>query len=110
VNPDTLEFAYVPIPEEEQIRPGYQRSYHTFKDSCRRFEAAFPETLLKRYAHLDPDFEYLTYGDEKKKGGQIRELVEDDILAFYAGLRPPKSHSGLTFKLHRDLTNPVSFT
>jgi len=96
VNPGTLEFAYVPIPEDhkhKQIRPGYQSSYHTFEDSCKRFEAAFPETLLKRYAHLDPDFEYLTYGDENKKGEQIRELVEDDIFAFYAGLRPPKSHS-----------------
>lgn len=97
VNPDTLEFVYVPIPEEhpnKAIRPGYERSYQEFKPSCTSLGEEFPERLLDKFAHLDPDFEYLTYGDENKKGEQVRKLVEDDILAFYAGLRPLKSNSG----------------
>jgi hypothetical protein len=95
VNPGTLEFAYIPIPEDhkyKQIRPGYQRSYRPFRDVCKRFEAIFPEKLLERFVHLDPDFTYLTYGDENRKGDQIKDLVEDDIIAFYAGLRLPRSH------------------
>lgn len=39
--------------------------------------------------HLDPDFEYLTYGDVgDRRGSEIRRLEEDDLLVFYAGLRP----------------------
>lgn len=95
VDPDSLEFAYVPIPEEDEqkpIRPGYQKSYYPFEKSCRRFEILFPERLLAKNAHLDPDFEHLTYGDTNQKGAQIRKLVEDDIIAFYASLKIPKSH------------------
>jgi len=39
--------------------------------------------------HLDPDFEHLTYGDVgDRRGSHIRELKENDLLVFYAGLRP----------------------
>ena len=97
VNPNTWEFAYVPIPEEhprKAVRPGYERSYGEFKAACENLGRKLPETLLNRFAHVDPDFEYLTYGDENRKGKQVRKLAEGDIIAFYAGLRLPKSHSG----------------
>ena len=97
VNPNTWEFAYVPIPEEhphKAVRPGYERSYKEFKTACESLGSKLPERLLNKFAHVDPDFEYLTYGDENRKGEQIRKLVEGDILAFYAGLRLPDSHSG----------------
>ncbi|QJD28653.1 hypothetical protein GNH96_00840 [Methylococcus geothermalis] len=38
--------------------------------------------------HLDPDFAYLTYGDQGKKGTQISSNLDaGDFLAFYAGLK-----------------------
>ena len=95
VNPETWEFAYVPIPEEhpsKPILPGYQKSYQLFDDICRKFDSRLPKSLLEKFPHLDPDFENLTYGDEKSKGVQIKDLVDGDIIAFYAGLRLPKSH------------------
>jgi hypothetical protein len=59
VNPDTCEFVYVPIPEDnkyKQIRPGYERNYHQFRDACRCFEVIFPDRLLEKFTHLDPVF------------------------------------------------------
>jgi len=95
VNPDTLEFVYVPIPEEHSnktIRPGYEKSYEEFKAACASLGEKFPDRLLGQSVHLDPDFAHLTYGDENEKGKQIRRLVEGDIITFYAGLRPLKSN------------------
>jgi hypothetical protein len=38
--------------------------------------------------HLDPDFEYLTYGDNgRRRGSNIAKLISGDLLVFYAGLR-----------------------
>jgi len=55
---------------------------------------------LQKNAHLDPDFEHLTYGDENQKGAQIKKLVEDDFIAFYASLKLPKSHmNGLLYAI-----------
>ena len=89
VNPHTCEFVYVPIPEEKQVRPGYEESYEQFKIHCQKFGKNMPEQLLNKnkYAHLDPDFSKLTYGDENQRGKRVRKLEEDDIIAFYAGLR-----------------------
>jgi len=37
--------------------------------------------------HLDPDFDYLTYGDVGQRARRIRTTVGcDDLLVFYAGL------------------------
>lgn len=109
VNPGTGEFAYVPIIENEgmgkngikkkPIRPGYGVSYKQFKDPCRKFgrECELPRKFDDWYAHLDPDFRYLTYGDEGKKKTRLVEklkLGEGDILAFYVGLKPPNFRSG----------------
>lgn len=103
VNPKTGEFAYVPILETESrgkdgvkkkpIRPRYKISYKQFKVSCQKFgkESELPSRFDDMCAHLDPDFRYLTYGDEGNKGAHLKSLhlEEDDILAFYAGLAPP---------------------
>ena len=86
VNPDTGEFAYVPIIEDERegekkIRCGYETSYDQFKDTCQNLGVKLPEKLYGKCAHLDPDFRYLTYGDEGKKGVQLdnQNLGEGDI-------------------------------
>jgi hypothetical protein len=60
----------------------------------------FPKRLLKQHSHLDPDFEYLTYGDESLRGKPLLGLVSGDILAFYSALRPVKPLTGkLTYAL-----------
>jgi len=103
VNPATDEFAYVPIREDEgkdkdgikkkPIRPGYGRTYKQFKKPCKNLGKELHRKFLEKgiFAHLDPDFEYLTYGDEDNKATQLRNLNlgKGDILAFYAGLDPP---------------------
>ena len=96
VNPDTGKFAYVPIIEDEskgkkKIRYGYETSYDQFKDVCQNLDVELPKKLYGECAHLDPDFEYLTYGDERNKGAQLKNLGEGDILAFWAGLSLPKA-------------------
>ncbi len=92
VNPEDGTFVYVPIPEEKKIMHGYETPYLPFIQACRSF-GGNPPLHLKFDAHLDPDFEHLTYGDENQKGQQIKDLKEDDILAFYAGLKPIKPFS-----------------
>ena len=105
VNPATLEFAYVPIPEDEgktdkdgikkkPIREveGCKITYEQFKKACSKFDKNLPSSLLTegKYAHLDPDFKYLTYGDESIKATQLRnlKLSEGDLLIFYSALEP----------------------
>ena len=48
-----------------------------------------PSRLLGKPTHLDPDFGYLTYGDQSQRGNRINGLLgSGDFLAFFAGLRP----------------------
>lgn len=103
-DPDSGQFVYVPIPEKQGTRfhPRCERRYRELVPSLDRFTEAMgdgpmsnlslPSHLLGRSMHLDPDFEYLTYGDVgDRRGSHIRELKEDDLLVFYAGLRPCKA-------------------
>jgi len=108
VNPSTGEFAYVPIPETGDKKgkpifyPGCETTYEQFKAPCEKFGKAheLPPKFDDWYAHLDPDFLNLTYGDidgkdvstgkTNRSGKHIRELNDGDILVFYAGLKPIK--------------------
>jgi hypothetical protein len=52
--------------------------------------------LLFEMMHLDPDFEYLTYGDNgMRRGRSVGALREGDFIAFFASLRPtrPVAHT-----------------
>ena len=81
-------FAYVPIPEPEQVRPGLETPYVRWAPAVGRLGVQLPAALRDRPAHADPDFEHLTYGDRRERGRQIREkLGAGDLLVFYAGLR-----------------------
>jgi len=96
VNDVTGEFAYVPIIENEtkgkkRIRSGYEISYDQFDGPCQKLSKELPSRFRNECAHLDPDFQYLTYGDEGNKGAQLENLVEGDILAFWAGLSLAKA-------------------
>jgi hypothetical protein len=87
---DTNKFAYAPIPESEEIKPGMERYYSRVKPALQFFRAPLPDNLAgdKIKMHLDPDFEYLTYGDRTKRALRIQtELTPGDLIVFYAGLR-----------------------
>ena len=94
-------FVYVPIPESPGTRfhPGLRRRFGEVLPALRRFcedhdcdlcgDLRFPQDLLDRSMHLDPDFECLTYGDVgDRRGSGMVDMGEDDLLVFYGGLRP----------------------
>lgn len=96
-DPGSGQFVYVPIPEKAGtgFHPGCERPYAAIVPVIEAFAQAtgmpiaLPDHLSKRSMHLDPDFEHLTYGDVgSRRGSHIRELKEDDVLVFYAGLKP----------------------
>jgi hypothetical protein len=88
VDTATGAFAYVPIPEPEPLRRGFETPFSRWRPAVERLGVRFPEALLDRDAHADPDFGRLTYGDRRERGRQIREkLRAGDLLVFYAGLR-----------------------
>lgn len=80
-------FAYVPIPEPRAVKPGAENPYAPFGLAVARFGASLPWQLVRAAAHLDPDFEHLTYGDGGQRAAQINELGRGDVLVFYAGLK-----------------------
>jgi len=84
VDSETGEFVYVPIREDRKVRPGMERPYALMQG----YEGVHvPHRLQGGNMHLDPDFGYLTYGDEGRRGERIGELSCGDFLVFYAGLR-----------------------
>ena len=96
----TNEFVYVPIPEgpKSQCHDHLARYYDEFVPALASFAQecqtlskrwVLPQNLLGRLVHLDPDFEHLTYGDNGAvRGSRLKEMTADDLLVFYAGLRP----------------------
>ena len=87
VDPESGHFVYVPIPEKRAFRPGLERSYREVLPALQRFALRFeldlesslrlPRSLLRRAMHLDPDFDWLTYGDNgDKRGAGIKHLSE----------------------------------
>lgn len=89
------DFAYVAIPEDRRIRPGYVRPYSLVTPALRRFDYSLPPHLEGKVMHLDPDFDHRTYGDQGQRAAQILSKVgAGDLLVFYAGLADvhPNSH------------------
>lgn len=85
----TGEYVYVPIPESihRKCHPGLARQYDELLPALVQIGAEFPEALLQRSMHLDPDFRTATYGDQGRRGAQIRKLQAGDFIVFYAGFR-----------------------
>lgn len=82
------QFAYVTITESKEQRSGLARYYDEFSPAIARFGTRFPSALIGQSTHLDPDFNWLTYGDQGQRGRRISSLRSGDILAFFASLRP----------------------
>jgi hypothetical protein len=93
-------FVYVPIPEStSSFRAGLELRYTDVVPPLKQFcgqhsrdldrDLRFPQQLLGSVMHLDPDFEYLTYGDVgDRRGAAMATMREGDLLVFYGGLRP----------------------
>lgn len=101
VDPASGAFVYVPIPESKksviseenrrygsELMPKLQEFCAAHKIDCGsgiNLPTGFSQTLL----HYDPDFDYLTYGDNgSSRGARIKHLNNGDLLVFYAALRP----------------------
>lgn len=88
VHGSTGKFAYVPIPESRPTRTGLETTYASIEPALDSIRVKLPQHLIGSRTHLDPDFEHLTYGDRGNKGRQLaRDLSEDDLVVFYAGLK-----------------------
>ncbi|MGD0795842.1 MAG: hypothetical protein ABR958_09745 [Dehalococcoidales bacterium] len=108
IDVSTNKYAYVPIIESEEkdkgiggetslIRPGYEEKYIQFQKCCKSLNTNLPAKFIKKpkyiNAHLDPDFRYLTYGDQGERGKPLfKELGEGDIIVFYTSFEPISPH------------------
>ena len=95
-NPKNGDFVYVPIRETNRTR-GMKRHYdNQIIPALDRFSErnnhtiSLPPYLLYEPMHLDPDFNYLTYGDTERRGKPLLKFVADDLVIFYASLDPIK--------------------
>lgn len=99
MDPDTNEFVYVSIPESRAMRASLETPYSLVEPALARFAEAHPKApdrtvhlpsdLTAANMHLDPDFSRLTYGDGgSRRGRPLIDLLRDDVVVFYAGLRP----------------------
>ncbi|RLA06043.1 MAG: hypothetical protein DRQ51_10490 [Gammaproteobacteria bacterium] len=89
------DFVYVPIPESYEVNQNMRKSYKDYikpaldvfsnSNNC---DVKLPDNLQNDKMHLDPDFDYLTYGDSNVRGKKLLDFKEDDIVIFYAGLQP----------------------
>lgn len=90
VDLSTGNFVYVPIPESKSLRPGLERSFDELASPLTRIGVPLPTAWKGEAAHLDPDFGFLTYGDQGSRARRIREVLggkESGFIAFYAALR-----------------------
>lgn len=101
VNPDTGDFVFLPIPENKkfEFKVGHSFSYNHFISALQNFSSVnkisnikLPKHLNGLNTHLDPDFNFLTYGDNgERRGKELKyEFSENDFIVFYAGLKPIK--------------------
>ena len=89
-------FEYVPIPENPK-KTSSRALY--FSQISARSGGTLDRFAPPRYragpAHYDPEFDTFTYGDPtRNKRGQLLRLARNDILVFYAGLRPLDQRRG----------------
>jgi hypothetical protein len=100
VDSTTGNFTYVAIPETKRLHPRLNKPYSAVTAALASLGSSLPPHLASGDMHLDPDFDYLTYGDQGKRAKQIRsKLAPGDLLVFYAGLQSVARAVGLVYAL-----------
>jgi hypothetical protein len=89
-------FEYVPIPDDPR---GVTERSLFFRDIPARSGGSLARFVPTKHcegpSHHNPEFETFTYGDPtRNKRRQILRLGRDDMLVFYAGLRPYEHSRG----------------
>jgi Nucleotide modification associated domain 3 len=88
VDSTSNKFAYVAIPETRAVHAGMEKPYSALAPVLSNFGVTVPDHLRARHMHLDPDFDYLSYGDQGARAGQLRtKLSRGDRIVFYSGLK-----------------------
>lgn len=68
-------FAYVPIPESRASHFRLNKPYGSVASTLVSFGCSLPSHLVGKNMHLDPDFDYLTYGDQGNRANQIQSKL-----------------------------------
>lgn len=108
INPDNNDYLYMPIPQydissfREDCVTSYANIKQPFQTWCERnniLNFPFPnhrigennQCLIDSGTHLDPDFSYLSYGDQGTgRGNRVIQLQENDFIVFFASFKPTK--------------------
>jgi hypothetical protein len=96
INPITNDYMYLPIPQgADDFELGMETLFddilRPFESWCQKNGTAieFPKKQLSKGCHLDPDFDFSTYGDQETgRGLRVRDLKGGDFLAFFASFKP----------------------
>ena len=97
INPSTNDYIYMPIPQDNAnflsgMGTTYDELLPHFESWCHKNHSTieFPENLKNnRGCHLDPDFDFSTYGDQATgRGLMIAGLRKGDFIAFFASFKP----------------------
>lgn len=105
-DPRTGDFVYVPIPQNKPNVPAMAREYDPIiGPALQAFSVRngvrvdLPDHLRGRRMHLDPDFDYLTYGDTERRGKKLLDFAKGDFVVFYAALRAVQPKARLVYGL-----------
>ena len=96
INPDTYDYMYMPIPQSDDdfklgMRTAYDNLIPYFHSWCQKNEVSieFPQHIKSMGTHLDPDFDFSTYGDQSSgRGLRVGDLSNGDFLVFFASFNP----------------------
>jgi len=81
-------FEYIPLSEKDD-QTIEKRTFHDIIGvKGNKLSIYLPKKIARRKVHMDPEFTNFTYGDEGKKAIYLRKLSHNDLLVFYAGLKP----------------------
>ena len=86
-------FEFIPIPEDRQIDPIYGRSYKdlkSFYDPSQDLLKYIPQKIYDITAHMDPEFDSFTYGDNceiNPRASALKQTMRGDFLLYISRLQ-----------------------